>query len=37
MQGNTRIYILKQRGYDVDQLLRTAYVPIRLPDPPKFD
>jgi hypothetical protein len=25
MQGNTRVFILKQRGVDVDSLLRQSY------------
>ena len=28
-QGNTRVFILKQRGYDVDSLPRTPYAPLR--------
>ncbi len=32
MQGNTRVYVLMQRGFDVNTLPRTPYQPGPLPD-----
>jgi hypothetical protein len=32
LDGNTRIWVLRQRGYDVDSLPRVTYVPQPLGD-----
>lgn len=32
LDGNTRVWVLRQRGYDVDSLPRVTYVPQSLGD-----
>jgi len=32
LDGNTRVWILRQRGYDVDSLPRVTYFPLPLED-----